>query len=133
MRTILYGPDGTTPIAYAAAADGNPEPHGVDKALLVEFFGTLMGYQQEHEWPKMQGGLQEAVGRMLDLIVDRVGPEVVNARFRKYGCRIALVPNTDTPAPPLEQVPPDAPKGPPVNPYRDLNKDKLLTFPKAVE
>lgn len=123
MRPTLYGPDGRTPIAFDAPAE--EEPRLLDKALLIEFFGTLMLFQQQHEWPRLPGGLNEGVGRMLDLIVDRVGPEAINERYKAYGVKVGRLPD----APP----PPEPPPPSPTNPYKDHNKEKVLTFPKAVE
>jgi hypothetical protein len=123
MTPVLYGPDGRTPIAFDVKDD---EPRMIDKAILIEFFGTLMCYQQQHEWPTLPGGLNEGIGKMLDVIVDRVGPEAINQRYARYGCRVGLVPNTDAPAPM-----PERPTEPPPNQYKDHNQDKVLTFPKA--
>lgn len=124
MRPTLYGPDGRTPIAFDAKDE---EPRLLDKALLIEFFGTLMLFQQQHEWPRLPGGLNEGVGKMLDVIVDRVGPEAINLRYAAYGLKIGRMPgSSDEPA-----EMPEKPVEAPPNPYKDHNPDKVLTFPKA--
>jgi hypothetical protein len=113
----IFGPDGQ-PIMLVGTEAEQLEQR--TKAILIECFGVLAGFQQKFEWPKLDGGIDAGGLRLMDAIVDRVGREPIYERFKMYG--LAFENAEDPNAPPTEPVPPppDQPRGHrnPANPYR---------------
>lgn len=116
----LYGPDGQ-PIMLVGTEAEQLEQR--TKAILIECFGVLAGFQPRHEWPKLKGGVDEGGLNLMDAIVDRVGREPLVARFGVYGLDFDAPENPN--APPTEPLPPPADSKPeprghrnPANPYK---------------